>query len=113
MVSREQLEKEYRGKKVFLTGHTGFKGAWLMACLQQAGAEVRGYALPPEQELGLFATLGPLKGVTSILETLFQKPSAICSVVFPVPPTQSLLELAGSREGLAPAVVPILFGLRH
>jgi CDP-glucose 4,6-dehydratase len=73
MVSREQLEKAYRGKKAFLTGHTGFKGAWLMACLQQAGAEVRGYALPPEQELGLFSVLGPLEGVASILADIRDK----------------------------------------
>jgi CDP-glucose 4,6-dehydratase len=73
MVSRETLDKEYRGKKVFLTGHTGFKGAWLMACLQQAGAEIKGYALPPEQEFGLFAVLGPLKGVTSILADIRDK----------------------------------------
>ena len=39
----------WRGKKVFLTGHTGFKGAWLALWLQRLGAEVTGFALPPEQ----------------------------------------------------------------
>src|SRR6185369_4678024 len=34
-------------KKVFLTGNTGFKGSWLTLLLQQSGAEVIGYALPP------------------------------------------------------------------
>lgn len=42
----EQLEF-YRGKRVFLTGHTGFKGSWLCAILTMAGAQVTGYALPP------------------------------------------------------------------
>lgn len=37
----------YRGKKVFITGHTGFKGAWLCKVLCMAGAEVTGFALPP------------------------------------------------------------------
>lgn len=38
----------YRGKRVFVTGHTGFKGAWLTAVLNYMGAEAMGYALAPE-----------------------------------------------------------------
>ena len=40
----------YRGKKIFLTGHTGFKGTWLSLMLEMLGAEVYGYALKPETE---------------------------------------------------------------
>ncbi len=36
----------YKGKKVFITGHTGFKGAWLSVWLQHLGANVKGYSLP-------------------------------------------------------------------
>lgn len=39
----------YRGKRVFVTGHTGFKGAWLTAILHELGAEATGYALAPEE----------------------------------------------------------------
>ncbi len=39
----------WRGKRVFLTGHTGFKGTWLALWLAQLGATVRGFALPPDQ----------------------------------------------------------------
>jgi len=46
------------GKKVFLTGHTGFKGGWLAIWLQQLGAEVFGYALSPEGEPNLFDVAG-------------------------------------------------------
>ena len=46
VMGMEQLEF-YRGKRVFLTGHTGFKGSWLCAILTMAGAQVTGYALPP------------------------------------------------------------------
>lgn len=40
----------YRGKRVFVTGHTGFKGTWLCAMLAMAGAEVTGFSLPAEKE---------------------------------------------------------------
>lgn len=40
----------YRGKRVFVTGHTGFKGSYLVKMLSMLGAEVTGYALPPEKE---------------------------------------------------------------
>jgi CDP-glucose 4,6-dehydratase len=47
-VGGADLRAWYRGKRVFLTGHTGFKGAWLAAWLADAGASVTGYALAPE-----------------------------------------------------------------
>jgi len=49
-----QLKKTYTGKKVFLTGHTGFKGSWMLKTLQLLGAEVKGYALAPQTEIDLF-----------------------------------------------------------
>jgi CDP-glucose 4,6-dehydratase len=44
----------WRGRKVFLTGHTGFKGGWLALWLAHLGAEVRGYALDPTTDPNLF-----------------------------------------------------------
>jgi CDP-glucose 4,6-dehydratase len=44
----------WRGKRVFLTGHTGFKGAWLSLMLTDLGAEVTGYALAPPTDPSLF-----------------------------------------------------------
>ncbi|XXK23438.1 CDP-glucose 4,6-dehydratase [Arenicellales bacterium nBUS_48] len=44
----------WRGKRVFLTGHTGFKGSWLSLWLQSLGAEVHGFSLPPATQPALF-----------------------------------------------------------
>ena len=44
----------YKGKKVLVTGHTGFKGAWLSRILINAGAEVTGYSLEPPTAPDLF-----------------------------------------------------------
>lgn len=44
----------WRGKRVFLTGHTGFKGSWLALWLTDLGTEVHGYALAPPTEPNLF-----------------------------------------------------------
>lgn len=48
----------WRGKRVFVTGHTGFKGSWLCLWLQKLGAEVTGYALPPPTNPSLFEAAG-------------------------------------------------------
>lgn len=45
----------YRGKRVFVTGHTGFKGSWLCRILINAGAEVTGYSLVPPTNPNLFS----------------------------------------------------------
>ncbi len=48
----------WRGRHVLITGHTGFKGAWLSAILLEAGARVTGFALEPATEPNLFTLLG-------------------------------------------------------
>lgn len=48
------LQQVYSNKKVLITGHTGFKGAWLAIWLNQLGAQVIGYALEPDSNLALF-----------------------------------------------------------
>lgn len=53
----------WRGRRVFITGHTGFKGAWLSLLLRHLGAEVYGYALAPAHEAGLFQTAGVEKDI--------------------------------------------------
>jgi CDP-glucose 4,6-dehydratase len=55
--SADELERAYRGSKVLLTGHTGFKGAWLTVWLTALGAEVTGLALRPPTDPSLFDDL--------------------------------------------------------
>ncbi|MBI2480156.1 MAG: CDP-glucose 4,6-dehydratase, partial [Planctomycetia bacterium] len=54
------------GKKVLLTGHTGFKGAWLALWLQRLGADVVGYALDPPDDPNLFAVADVARGLTDL-----------------------------------------------
>jgi CDP-glucose 4,6-dehydratase len=53
------------GKRVFLTGHTGFKGGWLSLWLQSMGAEVHGYAINPPTDINLFTVADVSKGMAS------------------------------------------------
>lgn len=55
----------WRGKRVFLTGHTGFKGSWLALWLQSLGAEVHGYALEPSTEPNHFTIADVGDGMAS------------------------------------------------
>jgi CDP-glucose 4,6-dehydratase len=57
----------WRGKKVLLTGHTGFKGAWMAFWLSQMGAKVTGISLPPATEPNLFTLLG----ISNITQSIF------------------------------------------
>ena len=54
LVDQHTLQQYYQHKKVLVTGHTGFKGSWLITWLSQLGAIVKGYALEPEYKDGLF-----------------------------------------------------------
>lgn len=61
------LDDFYRGKKVFVTGHTGFKGSWLCKMLSNAGAEVTGYSLDAPTEPSLFKIAGIANDIHSVI----------------------------------------------
>ena len=65
MESLEVNSNFWRGRRVFLTGHTGFKGGWLSLWLQSMGAEVHGYALNPPTSTNLFEVAEVGRGMTS------------------------------------------------
>lgn len=60
------FKSAYKGKKVLVTGHTGFKGSWLSIWLNELGADVVGYALPPSTETNIFSLSKLENKITSI-----------------------------------------------
>jgi CDP-glucose 4,6-dehydratase len=81
MVNFQQLENTYKGKKVFLTGHTGFKGAWMLKTLSLLGAEIKGYALEPQTPNDLFYLIEGEKLCSSVIADLRDKKSLESEIV--------------------------------
>ncbi|QEC65960.1 CDP-glucose 4,6-dehydratase [Panacibacter ginsenosidivorans] len=73
VVKFQQLQSAYKDKNVFVTGHTGFKGSWLIAWLHLLGANIKGYALEPEYENCLYNSLKPLNIAESIIADIRNK----------------------------------------
>ncbi|SDT46969.1 CDP-glucose 4,6-dehydratase [Mucilaginibacter mallensis] len=77
----EQLKTIYNGKKVFLTGHTGFKGSWMLKLLNMLGAEVKGYSLAPKTENDLFCLINGDQLSNSIISDLRNREKLISEIV--------------------------------
>lgn len=87
-----QLCEFYRGRRVLVTGHTGFKGTWLSAILNQMGAEVTGYSLTPPTSPSLFDLCGMDKKVDSRIGDI--RDLAHLKKVFEEKKPQTVLHLA-------------------
>ena len=77
----QELKKSYQGKKVFITGHTGFKGAWLLKTLHLLGAEIKGYALNPQSKDDLYNLIEGDKICDSVIADLRDKEILIKAVL--------------------------------
>src|SRR5438445_4011239 len=64
----------WRNRRVFLTGHTGFKGSWLSLWLQDLGAQLVGYSLAPPTEPNLFTQAKVQNGMVSICGDVLELP---------------------------------------
>lgn len=78
----ELIRRAFAGRRVFLTGHTGFKGGWLALWLEQLGAEVHGYALAPDTSPALFhlahidrhtaSTIGDIRDLEAVAHAMIR-----------------------------------------
>ena len=68
----------WRGKRVLVTGHTGFKGSWLALWLHEAGAIVAGYSLPPASVESLFAIADVADSMDSVFADISIDSSRMC-----------------------------------
>ena len=66
ILAKHKIFDDYKDRTVLVTGHTGFKGSWLCAMLEMAGAQVIGYALPPQEGDNLFTLSGVAQGMHSV-----------------------------------------------
>ncbi|BDG07171.1 CDP-glucose 4,6-dehydratase [Anaeromyxobacter paludicola] len=76
----DDLRQAYAGKRVLLTGHTGFKGGWLALWLESLGARVTGFALPPPTSPSFFEDCGVAQLCEHVLGDL-RDPAAVREVV--------------------------------
>lgn len=65
----------YKGKKIFVTGHTGFKGSWLCRMLMNAGAQVTGYSLNPPTTPSLFEVADIARDIHSVIGDIRDLPA--------------------------------------
>ena len=70
----------WQGKRVFLTGHTGFKGGWLSLWLQQLGAQVTGYALPAPTQPSLFDAAQVAQDMRSVIGDIRDLPKLVAAM---------------------------------
>ena len=70
----------WRGRRVLLTGHTGFKGSWTALWLKRLGARTTGFALPPDTDPSLFSLAGVAEDLDSRLGDL-RAPEAVAAAV--------------------------------
>lgn len=70
----------WRGKKVFVTGHTGFKGSWLILWLEALGAKVTGYSLAPDTTPNLFELASAADGIESVISDIRDRQAVLNAI---------------------------------
>jgi len=73
----KHLDRAFRGKKVLITGQTGFKGGWLSLWLNELGADLVGYALPPDTTPSLFQDVDVRSACRSIFADVRDRPKLL------------------------------------
>jgi CDP-glucose 4,6-dehydratase len=85
VIMNQVFDGFFKNKKVLITGHTGFKGSWLCLLLNELGADVYGYALPPKTTPNLFSVAQINKIITSYVGDIrdFEKLQGVLHIVQP------------------------------
>ena len=65
-MDKNLFNNTYKNKRVFITGHSGFKGSWLVMYLKELGADILGYSLEPNTEPSIFSICNIQEGITNI-----------------------------------------------
>ncbi|WCT10614.1 CDP-glucose 4,6-dehydratase [Mucilaginibacter jinjuensis] len=81
MSNKDLFIRSYKGKKVFVTGHTGFKGSWLITILNCLGAKILGYALEPENPQSLYRYISSDINQGSIIDDIRNRDRLINAVL--------------------------------
>lgn len=66
-------KETYNGKRVLITGHSGFKGGWLTVWLQNLGAQICGYSLPPNTHPALFEAIQVQSGIKNVFGDILDR----------------------------------------
>ena len=74
MADMKEIFKAFAGRRVFITGHTGFKGSWLAFLLSEIGADVMGFALPPATSINHFELLNLDKKIKHVVGDIREHP---------------------------------------
>lgn len=82
MIDYKNVLRFYKGKRVFITGNTGFKGSWLTYILIKAGAHVTGYSLNPPTNPNLYSIMG-IEGSGNLMQYYgdVRKLNELCSTI--------------------------------
>lgn len=118
------LKRFYLGKRVMVTGHTGFKGAWLCTLLKQFGSEVTGFALNPPTDPSLYHLANVSDGMNSIigdvrdfesLKSVFEqsKPEIVIHLAAQPLVRESYQDPRGTYETNVMGTVNVLECVRH
>ena len=97
-INMSELLDFYKGKKVLVTGHTGFKGSWLCRILVQAGADVTGYSLEAPTNPNLFELADVEEQMNSVIGDIRDRKHIVPHPLCGTPPGNDCQQYCGKAQ---------------